>query len=107
MKLLIVWRLEESSGISYHLSVQRVKMQTEREFKICLWKLQEWDRGGDEMIETYIFFFKSTNYSFDEYSGNWAPIFFFLTFAWEDEFYLREVREQSNHVNRRDIYKNI
>ena len=59
MKLLIVWRLEESSGVSYHLSVQRVKMQTEREFKICLWKLQEWDRGGDEMIETYIFFFSN------------------------------------------------
>lgn len=38
MKLLIVWRLEESSGVSYHLSVQRVKMQTEKEFKICIWK---------------------------------------------------------------------
>ena len=33
-----MWRLEESSGASYHLSVQRVKMETERKFKIFLWK---------------------------------------------------------------------
>lgn len=76
MKLLIVWRLEESSGVSYHLSVQRVKMQTEREFKICLWKLQEWDRGervgGGEVIETYFFFLESTILSMNIWEKSYA-----------------------------------
>lgn len=88
MKLLIVWRLEESSGVSYHLSVQRVKMQTEREFKICLWKLQEWDRGegGDGVIETFFFqidYFSSGAMNIREIARR--HVISLLTSAWESE----------------------
>ena len=75
MKLLIMWRLEESSGASYHLSVQRVKMETEREFNIFLWKSRPRDMGRilfvlirhSNICSLFFFFFSF----FDSFSPRW------------------------------------